>query len=353
MPDCDFHIILLDKLQAEEIDAVQHIPANQLDIERWKVFSFQYTPFELACAIKPYAMRHLINLGYKRVIYLDADMAIYSRLESVERALDENSVVLTPHLIQPLPLDGGKPDEKLFLTTGAFNGGLVGCRSDGVGRAFLDWWASRLKNDCYVDISRGVFVDQKWLDLVPGLFRNVAILRNPGCNTGYWTLSQFQLSGDFSKGFRVGTEPLECFHFSNFLPPNPYEFMRSQSRVSFDSLPALKELVKNYHEVLVGNHSKKYSAIGCELRFMSDKTLIKPEWREAVRRGYRGLSQIEDPFDAVANPDLVNQFIRIERKASRWRGDWRDCLPSNQAKQQETKRIKNYWKYLRAKLRWS
>ena len=32
--------------------------------------------------------------------------------------------------------------------------------------------------------------DQRWLDLVPALFDDVHIVRDPGCNVAYWNLPE-------------------------------------------------------------------------------------------------------------------------------------------------------------------
>jgi hypothetical protein len=345
---------LIDRLPSQFDSSAQPsiLFADQLGIPNWKRFAFQYTPFELSCALKPYAMSFLIDQGYDRTIFLDADIYVYSPLDSVLRGLEQSSIVLTSHLLRPLPEDGRRPSHQAYLASGAFNGGLVACRADETGRAFLAWWASRLKSDCYVDQSQGVFVDQKWLDLVPSLFPSVHIVRNPGCNTGHWTLSQFAFSGDPNQGFRVGDHPLECFHFSNFLPSDPFEFMRTQTRVTFASSPALEQIVANYHATLRLNGASQYSNLGCELETLSDGTKIKPEWREAIRRQHSSFHAIEDPFDHETTKDLSASFRSIEAKAIQWRSDWRLCSPSQQRWIKNKRRWRNYWRYLRSRLTW-
>ena len=52
----------------------------------------------------------------------------------------------------------------------------------------LDWWGVRLERDCIVDPERGFFVDQRWIDLVPGMADDFYVLRDPGFNVAYWNL---------------------------------------------------------------------------------------------------------------------------------------------------------------------
>lgn len=352
-PSADFYTLIADGLPAG-VDCPAEL-ANQLQIEDlgiddWRRFAFQYTPFELSCALKPYVMARLLERGYERVVYLDGDLCLYGPLAALDAALDTGSLALTPHLHRPLPRDGRKPAENNYLNAGTFNGGLLACRNDDTGRNFLQWWQSHLRHDCYVDVANGVFVDQKWLNLVPGLFSQVNIVRHPGCNAGHWTLSQFPLTGSAQAGYRVGEWPLECFHFSNFLPSNPYEFMHSQSRVSFRGLPALEELVHDYHRQLAHYGGQTYAGLGCGFDRLSDGTVIKPEWREAVRRRLLpALAEGSDPFDVQSQPELVATFEKLAERARKWRADWREATPSQQTSKQHRKRWKNYVRHLKSR----
>ena len=325
-PDMPLTVLLADRLPTHVSHSQQLarvLFADQLGIADWNRFSFQYTPFELCCALKPYAMQALFAQGFERVVFIDSDLALYAPLASIEQALQNYSIALVPHLHRPLPRDGRKPLENNFLNAGTFNGGLVACRNDPQGQQFLQWWGEHLRHDCYVDVAGGVFVDQKWLNLVPGLFPSLAVVRQPGCNAGHWTLSQFPLSGNCEQGYCVGEYPLECFHFSNFLPSNPLEFMHSQTRVSFQSSPALHQLVRDYHATLQLHAADQYASLGCQFERLSDGTPIKSEWREALRRNLKELRGIEDPFDMQANPGLVAKLEHLTRHASKWRSDWR------------------------------
>jgi hypothetical protein len=122
-----------DRLPAGETADVPHteiIYGDELGIERWARYSFQYTPFELSCAIKPHIMRRLLDMGYQEVVYLDADMAVYGPLVEVFESLARHSIVLTPHLLEALPDDGKRPHERAFLVSGTFNAGFLALRAD-------------------------------------------------------------------------------------------------------------------------------------------------------------------------------------------------------------------------------
>ena len=345
--DAEFFVCFADSTPPE---IAQHVhPENQfeaqdLGIPNWQRMAFQYTPFELSCALKPFVMQHLVQLGYEEIIYLDADMRLLGPLAEVTSAFQSDSIVLTPHLIRPLPEDGKIPGEDLFLVAGTFNAGFVGIRNDQHARAFLEWWSNRLKSECYKDLAGSIFVDQKWLSLVPGLFENVHILRHPGYNTGHWTLSQFSLSGDHEHGFAVDGKPLALFHFSNLCPGKCEAFHRSQNRMKLHELPALQELVSTFHTALqIYDQDGVFSKLACRFNSLSDGTPIHPSWREAVRRNHPSVEAVSDPFDVSAHPNLKTVFDSLQGQSHKWRKDWR-LKPPNIAQQKLKKKLKSWMK---------
>ena len=86
----------------------------------------------------------------------------------------------------PLPDDGKPPGEVAFLEAGVFNLGFVAvgagraCRSSTGGPT--GWRAS-----AWSPPQQPLFVDQKWIDLVPCYFRH-HVLRDPEVNVAYWNL---------------------------------------------------------------------------------------------------------------------------------------------------------------------
>jgi hypothetical protein len=90
----------------------------------------------------------------------------------------------TPHLTGELD-EGYHPTELDILRSGVYNLGFLGLTRSQETMRFLKWWQVRLHDRCLVDLNRGLFVDQRWMDLAPGLFDGVFVLRDPGCNVAY------------------------------------------------------------------------------------------------------------------------------------------------------------------------
>lgn len=330
-PDTDRFVVVVDRLpdgcDADVADA-RVMYGDELAVDRWPRYAFQYTPFELACALKPHAIGWLIErLGYEAVVYLDADMGLYGPLTCVWEALESKSIVLTPHLVRPLPDDGRRPHESDYLRVGTFNAGFMAVRNSGDGEAFIGWWRAMHDKHCIVDLAAGLFVDQKWMCLVPGLFRGVEVLRHFGINAGHWTLSQavFDRSptwGRSTSNVMIAGDPLVLFHFSGMTPHRPADYLVYQARTRLNDIPCLNALVERFHRDVREAGFAECMAWGCEMERLSDGTPIEPAWREAIRRDEPAFADVVNPFDTRACPDLMSRFRRIEPRAGGWRQDW-------------------------------
>ncbi|MEE4193150.1 MAG: hypothetical protein V2I66_16345, partial [Halieaceae bacterium] len=187
---------------------------RDLPIPEIDKFIFRYTILELNTAIKPYVISALFEQGYDKVIYFDPDIRIYRSLEPMLALLDEHQMLLTPHLTGPLD-DDKLPSELNILVSGSYNLGYIGLRNTPDMQRFAHWWEDKLYTDCVVDLERGLFVDQKWMDLAPGMYPGVHIERSPAWNVAYWNLKHRAVTRD-AQEYRVNGEPLVFFHFSGF-----------------------------------------------------------------------------------------------------------------------------------------
>jgi hypothetical protein len=210
------------------LDADVHEPAHEpfitirpdeLELDRgaFHVMAAIYNVLELATAVKPWLLRHLLKSGAASVVYLDPDIRIFGTIDRVDEMTKGHSLVLTPHNLTPIRRDGKSPTESDILLRGTYNLGFVA-----VGRqsgAFLDWWSDRLHRDCVDQLDQGLFVDQKWIDLAVHYFRHF-VVRDPGWNVAYWNLDQRPLAIRDDKVLAADS-PLRFFHFSGFDPRQP------------------------------------------------------------------------------------------------------------------------------------
>ena len=213
-----------------------------------------YDVMELSTAVKPWLLRALLERpGYDSVVYLDPDIRIFKPLEKIEKGLGSHDVVLTPHFDKPLPRDGRKPAEEDILIAGSYNLGFIGLRGGKTADELLDWWSERLENDCLNEPEIGRFVDQRWIDLAPGLWPEIDILRDPTYNIAYWNLPTRDLEDDGSGGYLVNGDPLRFFHFSGFDPRQPGELSKHQNRIRVEAHQALARICGEYADELLGH----------------------------------------------------------------------------------------------------
>ena len=190
------------------------ISATELRLPRYRSWIFKHDIVEACTAVKGQALVELLEAGYAKVVYLDPDIAVFHPLDTIIQRLDHASIVLTPHQCEPnvTAIEVGD-NELTSLQYGIYNLGFVAVRNDTEGRAFAAWWAAQLYRACYDAIEIGIFTDQKYCDLVPGLFDGVFIERDPGCNVASWNLSRRTLRFSGSD-LLVNGSLLKFYHFT-------------------------------------------------------------------------------------------------------------------------------------------
>lgn len=263
-PEADRYCVIVDRdIQHATalIAEFQPLVLSQLNLPDGEDFFFQYNVLELNTAIKPWALEHLIRKGYKNVVYIDPDIFLYRPLNEALAALDAGAdLVLTPHLLAPMT-DTRTPSELDIRRSGTYNLGFCALRGGGNMLAMLEWWQRKLRYDCVIAHDRGVFVDQSWMDLVPGLFSNVFVLRHPGYNLAYWNLAQ-RLVQESTTQTLVAGEPLVFFHFSGLNPLEPRPISKHHNRFTLDSvgLP-VANLITEYCQRVINNGLEHYRSM--------------------------------------------------------------------------------------------
>ena len=222
------------------------ISAQELGIDGFDRMAARYDVLELSTAVKPWLLRHLLHeRGVEKLAYLDPDIEVCASLSEVDSLLEVNDVALIPHLTEPIPRDGRKPSEADILIAGAYNLGFIGIARGSHADSLLDWWSERLETECVVAPERGIFVDQRWMDFVPGFLERAAIIRDPGYDVAYWNLHSRPLRRADGEVQAAGST-LRFMHFSGFDPLDPTRLSKHQNRV--DLLPGslLSELAQGY-----------------------------------------------------------------------------------------------------------
>ena len=276
------------------------IEAKDLAIPEFRRFAFQYSIMEFNTAVKPWAFEHLFE-GYDvgRVIYFDPDIRLYRPLRELEEALDAHDIVLTPHLTQHLPDDGKYPSELDILRSGTHNLGFAALRRSEQTTQMLGWWQGRLLKDCRKAVAEGIFVDQKWIDLIPSLYPSYMLLRNPGYNVAYWNLHERPITRDQNGIVMAAGQPLAFFHFSGFDPVKSDVLSKHNTRYMLADVPSeTQSLFEEYRqELMLAGYSRGLPyAYGA----FSNGVAIHDAFRVCFRSGKfpEAVENSADPFDA-------------------------------------------------------
>lgn len=321
-PTLPVYVVIADGNGEDRIDAehVFCVTGFALGIPDWKRFAFQYTAFELSCALKPFALTYLLKCGHDAAVYLDADMYVCSNLKSIADELVGAEILLSPHAFSSPVSSSKTPGDLETLSRGVYNAGFLAVRRTVAAESFLRWWATKCLKHCYVDTRRGVFVDQCWLNFAPIQFPECRILRIAGVNVAYWNLHERDIRVLDNK-YAVNGQELVCFHFSGFDYHTPSKLSRHQPSVRLDDGSAVSRLAQEYANFL-GDQLGDSAAV---YRFanLSDGTPIRAAWREAVRVDHPRLQGIPDPFDVMKQPDLKRRLCTASTDAVHGREEWR------------------------------
>jgi glycosyltransferase involved in cell wall biosynthesis len=314
-PEASLYLCLADTVLDEPgfyPDGCTIISADKLGIPDFVCFAFRYDVMEFNTALKPFMIRKLLSFGHEAVLYFDPDIQIFRPLTSViDKLAAGASFVLTPHICQPS--EGvAFPDDIGFMQSGIYNLGFLGVGAQVETDRLLRWWSRRLEHQCINDQASGIFVDQKFMDLIPAFASKAIILRDVTMNVAYWNLSQRQLTLDDASTWLIDGAPLGFFHFSGFDPRNLARLSKHTTGCSGAEIDAtLQKLMDQYAALLLANgHGKIPAGIYAYGRFQSGTKI--PDF---VRRLFRDEHPqwAGDPFE---NFEEYLDFPLIEP----WRG---------------------------------
>ena len=227
-PDWVIWLVMTDKepegfsfeLAHEDYDRI--LTAEDLYGEEADRWLFEHDIVEACTAVKGRACTRILKEpNCDRLLYFDPDIAVFNPMTPVVDLLDSHSIVLTPHQTDPEPRDQPSAildNEITSLDYGIYNLGFVAMANDDEGRRFAQWWDDRLTDWCHDRLDIGLFVDQKWCNLVPCFFDRVKTLRDPGYNVASWNLSNRMMRYDDAGNALINDVPLRFFHFTKLGP---------------------------------------------------------------------------------------------------------------------------------------
>jgi len=306
-PDVKFHILLADEKEELNLNSFKYpiIEFKNLGLPFWEDMAFKYDVIEFNTATKPFFMQWLFEkYSYEKLLYIDPDCAVYSRLDYVFEELNTNFIAMTPHIIDPQLVDEAAIAETEHLFDGIYNFGFVGIANNEKGQYILQWWANRLKILGYADRCESLHVDQKWMDFVPSMFDDgVKILRHYGYNMSHWNFHERCLSIKSEKYFVNNKDELVIFHFSGYDPLNKETLTKptKQNKFTMANREDLRAIHEDYRNKVLNNQYEKYFKMKYSYAMFDNGKPIS----KLNRRLYRKLTDENQSFENPFNSDAV------------------------------------------------
>ena len=321
-PGAVFYVALCDRIDGM-IDPADEpfeiLLPEQLAIPDFAGMAERYNITELNTAIKPFVFEYLFGVrGETRVAYIDPDILVVSPLiDVVEHLGVDADAILTPHVLDPA--ENVEIDDIKMLQLGTYNLGFVALHGTPEVREIVRWWARRLEHQCVIDVPNGLFVDQKWADLLPSFIPRTLVLHHPGYNVAYWNLPQRKVVRD-DAGWTVNGRPLVFFHFSGNDLYNEHVFARHSPSLTMAAAGDAAHLLREYRAKVFANGHARYAQLPYAFSWsgVSGHNEHTPEDVVARTRAAASSSVPDVPTTAPASPVALPVPVRptVARRAA-------------------------------------
>jgi len=253
-PELPFYVLIVDR-RSPDLDLsrerFQIIWVEELGIPNFLSAAFKFDILELNTNVKATFLKHLLGSGVDGLIYFDPDILICSSVGFIFDLLQSSSIVVTPHALSPN--NAAPAGEAILLYSGVFNLGFIAVANTEESMRFLAWWENRCLTEGFVERRSGLFVDQKWINLVPCYYDHVTILKHPGCNVAYWNLHERSIAKDRQRWIVNGSVQLVFYHFSGVPVDGGTLISKGYDQFTLELLPSLAELFEFYRAELLKN----------------------------------------------------------------------------------------------------
>lgn len=202
--DCRLSVLVLDsdKISEEwEHENVDFFLFDKLPYFNSSKAAKKYKGDQLRWSLKPLFIKFLLQ-SQEQVKYIDNDIYFYKDPSEINLILEKYDIILSPHWYPHDPSMGGSWFEANFRL-GLFNAGFIGANQNAI--PAMDWWYNCCVYEMRKLYFRGLFDDQKYLDLLPVLFDNVHILKSNKYNFASW-----------NQHLKLDIEEIVFIHFNKY-----------------------------------------------------------------------------------------------------------------------------------------
>lgn len=217
----------LTKINFDKLILVKTSQLNREDVIRLKK---ERKLNQYCWTLKPIFIKYIFDLdnSIERVTYIDSDLFFFKNPNIIFENQPEASVLLSSGEIF-LSMYSKEFHQYMQYLTGKFNSGFISFKKDTNSLACVDWWDKMCVGSCTSSPEENKFGDQKYLDDMPFLFKNVQEITTPGVNIGHWNYQKYNFS-IVNGNVMVNNNNLIFYHFSGFRIINKYNIRQVHER---------------------------------------------------------------------------------------------------------------------------
>jgi hypothetical protein len=195
---------------------------------------------------------------------------------------------------------------------GVYNSGFLAIRRSPISEDFLNWWNRKLLLLCYCEPERGLYNEQRWLDMAPS-FYDISVFREVSYNVAHWNVSRRNLlKGKKSGSYTVSGKPLRLFHFSQIDAGTDMRYFRKY----LGKHSAVFVLREEYLGKVKAFNRNGLSRIPWSYNYyLSGETIL-----DEARIAYRTVPEHSDEFCLPFNESNSLLLARTTRSRHRGRG---------------------------------
>lgn len=208
------HVLIVD---AEELEPNQvnvsyySLKSIYSEIGMALISKYRKHPDKLRWSLKSVFMALILDKTDK-IIYVDNDIWFYNDPGFLFELLNTNDILLTPHFYDTNAKQNQNWLEANFKV-GLYNAGFIGANNNAI--KALNWWSEACLYNIKKSYWRGLFDDQKYLDLLPIMFDKVQVLKHRGCNLAGWNYLWYKLDRAKDRAVLIENKyPLIFIHFA-------------------------------------------------------------------------------------------------------------------------------------------
>ncbi len=301
-PDATLTALLLDA-DPQDVGEVEHahlLGLEEVVGETSGLMAAANPPGALAMTVLPHLAHALLEGGADALIYLGAGQRVLGPLEELTGLVSRHQVVLVARSVADPSARAA--DGVAFAadpSRGAFSRELLAMRSGPASTALLAAWPNYFASGD----DDGAAAVSAWLDGVPAIAEDVAVLRGPGYGLDPLTLAQRPPAGD-TDALRVAGQPARVLDLGELDPDDPPSCFEGPDRMRLSSAPALARLVDKHAEELLVAGYEQDSMYPVAFGLLEDGTRLTPTMRTLLVEAIREGAVTRSPFTEVGRKEL-------------------------------------------------